>query len=57
MLAITSINQHANENELAVEEKVILACEFISDMDKDTDFHRWLENRNGGNFNSQKKKK
>jgi len=57
MLAIASINRHANENKLEVEEKVILVCEFVSHIDKDLDFHRWLEKRNGKNNNSQKIKK
>ena len=41
-LAISAIQEHASEQKLDKTEQLVLTCEFITTLDKDTDFKQFL---------------
>ena len=57
MLAICSLKDHAARTKLESEEKVIIACEFITHLDKDEDFNKWLKRRERQEAQSQQTEK
>jgi len=41
-LAISAIQEHASEQKLDKTEQLVLTCEFITTLDKDMDFKKFL---------------
>lgn len=41
-IAIAAINGVGKEQEIGVDDKLILTCEFISSLDLDTEFEKYL---------------
>ena len=44
-IAITAINETAKTEEWDTETQIIVACEFISHLNKDSEFKDFLENK------------